>query len=183
MARTAIPIDQQSAARFHIDQEADPEKSGLPLLVPRSAATMNPHRARTPMQRRPGWPIDLPLGAWMTAQLFDTIVLLGGPRRLRRNADLTLSLGLVGAGIAALGRLAGERMPQDDSTRRPNRLVSAARVAVVGLYGASLIARQRHQRRLGVALSSAGFGLLVFGSWLGGALGMRTAERLEGSGA
>ncbi len=115
---------------------------------------------------------DLPIGAWWTAMALDVAELSGGRRRFRRTADAALAVGLGGAMLAALAGLTDWTHTRGGA-KRVGFLHGALNGVIAGLYGGSLFARSRRRRDLGMALSSTGFALMLFSSWLGGQLSYR----------
>jgi nitrite reductase/ring-hydroxylating ferredoxin subunit/uncharacterized membrane protein len=108
--------------------------------------------------------VVLPLGFWTSTLVFD---LLGEERA----ADLTLGLGLVGAaGAAASGVAQWQDAVNQDAPRRLGALHATLNGVATVLYGASWLARRGGARRLGVALSTLGYGISGFSAWLGGDL-------------
>jgi nitrite reductase/ring-hydroxylating ferredoxin subunit len=79
------------------------------------------------------------------------------------------TVGLAGALSAAVFGLA-DWSYTGGRARRVGAVHGLTNVLIAGLYAASLAARQRGHRGAGIALSSAGFSLLLFSSWLGGEL-------------
>ena len=108
--------------------------------------------------------ITAPIGFWMASLALD----LAGEERA---ADLTLKLGLVGAGAAAA---TGAAQWQDTVSREHPRRVGALHALLntgaTALYGLSLLKRKQGQRRAGINLSLAGFAVANASAWLGGDL-------------
>jgi nitrite reductase/ring-hydroxylating ferredoxin subunit/uncharacterized membrane protein len=120
---------------------------------------------------------DLPVGAWASGFLLDLLDLLGvnafgGRRNVRVASDAVQTIGLAGALGSALFGLADWSYTAG-RPRRVGMIHGLLNVAIAGIYGASLVARARRQRTTGIALSSAGFLLLFFSTWLGGELTYR----------
>ncbi len=117
--------------------------------------------------------VAIPVGGWTVGLALDIAGALSprrGPRRgLRRAADLTTAIGLGGAAMAVFAGLADWSLTQGKA-RRVGVVHALLNTAVAGLYGASLASRAIGSRRLGVALSSVGFGLVGVSGWLGGEL-------------
>lgn len=112
---------------------------------------------------------DLPIGAWWTGMALDVIELSGGRRRYRYASDAALAIGLGGAMLAALAGLTDWTHTRGGA-KRVGFLHGALNGVIAGLYGGSLFARSRGRRDLGIALSTTGFAMMLFSSWLGGQL-------------
>jgi len=115
---------------------------------------------------------DLPVGAFATGFIFDLLDALGVRRDLRHASDAVHTVGVSGALAAALFGLA-DWTYTSDRPRRVGLVHGLTNVAIAGVYGASLAARASGARATGTALSMAGFGMLLFSSWLGGELSYR----------
>ncbi|HET7343478.1 MAG TPA: Rieske 2Fe-2S domain-containing protein [Methylomirabilota bacterium] len=116
---------------------------------------------------------DVPIGAWATALVFDTLDARDGgwARRpaLQRRADDAILVGIVGALGAALAGLT-DWQHTEGGARRTGFVHAGLNTLALGLYAGSLLARRRGGRRAGRALSGAGFGLLLASAYLGGRL-------------
>jgi hypothetical protein len=106
---------------------------------------------------------DLPLGAWMCTTLLDVF----GGQRSRPAAEGLLAFGLATAVPTAVTGLA-EWQATEGSTRRVGVAHASANGLVLGLYGASLLARRRGRHGLGVALGLGGGALALMSGYLGG---------------
>jgi nitrite reductase/ring-hydroxylating ferredoxin subunit/uncharacterized membrane protein len=108
--------------------------------------------------------VTVPLGAWTATLVFD----LFGEERA---ADLTLGLGLLGAGAAAI---TGHAQWQDATTAEAPRRIGALHAllnySVTGLMVGSWLMRQQGRRKSGIALSTLGSGVGLASAWLGGEL-------------
>jgi uncharacterized membrane protein len=113
--------------------------------------------------------IPIPVGGWTVGLALDLTGVLGGSRRFRRAADVVTAIGLGGAGLAVFAGLADWSLTTGKA-RRVGIVHALLNTAVAGLYGASLASRGTGRRRLGVALSSIGFGIAGVSAWLGGEL-------------
>jgi uncharacterized membrane protein len=116
---------------------------------------------------------DVPIGAFTCSLLLDALGGARGDRAFTRAADVTVAFGLAGAVGAALPGLADWSYIQGGGARRIGAVHGGANLLVLALYGASLAARRRGRRPLGVGLSGAGFAVLLFSAWLGGELSYR----------
>lgn len=112
---------------------------------------------------------DIPIGSWTATLLFDTLWLGSEEPTLARGADITLGLGLVGAGLAAITGL-NDWSDTDATDRRvgtAHGLLNAT-VALANLTSYGL--RRAGKRRAGILLSGAGYVLTLFSAYLGGEL-------------
>ena len=134
---------------------------------------------------------DVPLGAWTTALVFDTLD--SGRRRwpwqaaAARRADDAILVGIVGAVGAALAGMT-DWHHTDGKARRAGLAHAALNTVALGLYTGSLVMRKRGARGTGRGLATAGFGVLIAAAWLGGRLvyrdriGVDHAQREEPEG-
>ncbi|WP_082363516.1 DUF2231 domain-containing protein [Chondromyces crocatus] len=175
----AKKIDLGISSQKWIDQAAEPVQQALHPVVHRSMEVADVLHGRWLGHPLHAVLTDLPIGAWMTAQVFDTIELVSGTRRFRKGADLVHTIGLVGAAAAAVAGMADWSDTRGDA-RRLGFVHGVANVVVAGLYGGSLVARKRGRRTLGLTLSTVGFGLLAFSAWLGGELSYRHGVGVRG---
>lgn len=113
--------------------------------------------------------VTIPIGGWAVGLALDIAGAVSPRRGIRRAADLTTAIGLGGAGLAVFAGLADWSLTRDKA-RRVGVVHALLNATVAGLYGGSLAARAAGQRRIGVALSSVGFGLAGVSGWLGGEL-------------
>lgn len=113
--------------------------------------------------------VAVPVGSWSAGFVMDMLAFTPGSRKLRRGADVATAIGLVGALGSAVAGIADWSTTRGDA-KRAGFVHGTTNVVIAGLYGASLFARSRRKRALGVALSSVGYGLLLFSGWLGGEL-------------
>ncbi|MBD5634388.1 MAG: Rieske (2Fe-2S) protein, partial [Candidatus Eremiobacteraeota bacterium] len=113
---------------------------------------------------------DVPVGAWTVTAAFDTLELFGY-RELTGGADAALGLGFAGALAAAVTGYAD----WSDTAGEPKTLGTAHAMLNAGAtvaYGASLVVRRVADRKLGIALGMAGYGLMSAAAYLGGELSM-----------
>jgi nitrite reductase/ring-hydroxylating ferredoxin subunit/uncharacterized membrane protein len=110
---------------------------------------------------------DTVVGTWTSALILD---LAGG--RDRAAADRLVAAGVLAALPTALTGASdwADTEPADDGVRRVGAVHAAGNVAALGLQLASLRARRRGARRLGVALSLGANALVGFTGYLGGHL-------------
>jgi nitrite reductase/ring-hydroxylating ferredoxin subunit/uncharacterized membrane protein len=112
---------------------------------------------------------DVPIGAWTSALLLD---LLGGPTA-GSAADTLVGVGVLAAlptAVTGLSELA-------DLGTEHERAIGAAHAigntAAMALFAASYLARKSGNRTIGVALSTAGTGVMMAAAFLGGHLSFR----------
>lgn len=128
---------------------------------------------------------DLPVGCWSASLVLD-LMSLGGNRIIRRGADATLGIGLIGALASALPGLA-DWQETYGRERRIGLLHGLLNTAAVGLYTASFMQRRRRRRGIGMLFSSLGYATVLLSSYLGGELvfnqgtGVNHAAWLEAS--
>ncbi|WP_437587769.1 DUF2231 domain-containing protein [Sorangium sp. So ce1000] len=151
-----------------IDQIADPLQRGIQSFLRRA-----PTVAKLLHGKFLGHPlhpvlVTVPIGAWSCALVLD-FAGIGRGRRLHRGADVTTAIGLGGALVATFAGLADWSLTRGPA-KRIGAVHGAMNLAIAGLYGASLAARAIGLRPLGIALSTAGFGLAGASGWLGGEL-------------
>ena len=110
---------------------------------------------------------DVPIGAWVSASILDVV----GGERTEEASEVLIGVGLLSAvPTVATGltdwsdTIAGER--------RVGLLHAAGNVVVAALYGASLWARRRGNRGLGVLLGLSGGGVAMWSAYLGGHLSL-----------
>jgi nitrite reductase/ring-hydroxylating ferredoxin subunit/uncharacterized membrane protein len=108
---------------------------------------------------------DVVVGAWTSALFLD----LFGGRGGREGADRLLAAGIVAAVPTSAAGLADFSDLRGDS-RRAGTVHAAGNAAALVLQALSLSARRRGNRRRGVALSTAAYGLAGASAWLGGHL-------------
>jgi uncharacterized membrane protein len=113
--------------------------------------------------------ISVPVGSWTAGLVMDMLSFTPGSRKLQRGADMATAIGLAGALGAAVAGIADFSTTRGEA-KRAAFVHGTTNFAIAGLYGASLFARAARKRTLGVALSSMGYGLLLFSAWLGGEL-------------
>jgi nitrite reductase/ring-hydroxylating ferredoxin subunit/uncharacterized membrane protein len=112
---------------------------------------------------------DIPIGAWMMAQVFDA---LGAARRTRAYDDaaqVCITTGLLGAVGAAVTGLADWSETGRDS-RRIGFVHGMINIAATSLFLTSALMRRRQKTSSAVAASSTGFAVAMAGAYLGGAL-------------
>lgn len=163
--RIASPVQNVTDKAFHV---AEPVRSAL-------GGDWIGHRLH-PMLN------DIPIGAWTAGLALDLVEITSGSKKLRRGADLVQTLGLVGASVAALAGIVDWTRTQGDA-KRYGFIHGAANMVIAGLYGGSLMARAAGMRKLGMALSCTGYGLMLGSGMLGSmvAYKMGAVTQIRGS--
>jgi len=159
-----------------LDKLADPLQSWVKRLIDRPGLTKFRNMLQGTWLGHPVHPVvtDIPIGSWTATLLFDTLWLGSEDPALARGADVTLALGLAGAGLAAITGL-----PDWSDTDATDRRVGMAHgllnacitVANLTSYGLRLAGK----RRAGILLSGAGYAALLFSAYLGGELSFAKA--------
>lgn len=111
--------------------------------------------------------IELPVGAWTLAAIFDAIELAGGHAR-GNIADQAIRAGLVGAIGAAVAGLT-DWSETDGRAKRIGITHGVMNVTATGLYVASLLLRKQ-SRTKGISLGMLAFGVAMSAAFLGGHL-------------
>lgn len=110
--------------------------------------------------------IELPVGAWTLAAIFDAIELAGGQRG--KVADQAIRVGLFGAVGAALAGIT-DWSETDGRAKRIGLTHGALNVTATGLYVLSLLLRRR-SRTKGISVGMMAFGVAMSAAFLGGHL-------------
>ncbi len=110
---------------------------------------------------------DVPIGAWTTALILDSVDQGDGP--CARAADGAITLGLVGAVAAAVTGLTDWHQT-DGGTRRVGLSHGLANITAASVYAAALILRRQGARSVGRPLASLGFVLALGAAFVGGHL-------------
>ena len=108
---------------------------------------------------------DVAVGTWASATILDVI----GGRGARQAAERLIGTGLLAA-APTIATGASDWADTTGAQRRIGVVHAAANTTTLALYAASLAARRRGRRGLGVALALAGAGTLTVGAHLGGHL-------------
>jgi nitrite reductase/ring-hydroxylating ferredoxin subunit len=111
---------------------------------------------------------DVAIGSWTSAWLLD----MTGGKRARRPADRLVAVGVASALPAAAAGLS-DWADTSGEARRVGAVHAAGNTLAIALYAASLGARRRGRRRLGVALGTLGATAASGAGWLGGHLAFR----------
>lgn len=112
---------------------------------------------------------DIPIGAWTTAALFDTLELTTGRARLAPAADAAVGLGILGAIGSAVTGLADWQYTVG-LPRRTGLMHTTLNTTALGLYVASWLLRRAGRRRAGHVTALVGFGIVSVAAYLGGEL-------------
>ncbi len=108
---------------------------------------------------------DLAIGAWLSSLFLD----LFGGRGARSAADRLIAAGILSTGPIIVTGLS-DWSDTEGRERRIGAVHAAINTATLALYAASLAARKRGRRGLGLLISLAGAGTLTVGAHLGGHL-------------
>ena len=117
---------------------------------------------------------DVPIGAWSMAAILDTV----GGRAMEPAADLLVCVGIAAAVPTAAAGL-NDWSDTQGKPRRVGLVHAAANSVALGLYTASAVARSAGNRGLGKSFGLAGFGILMFGGFLGGHLSYANAVNVN----
>jgi nitrite reductase/ring-hydroxylating ferredoxin subunit/uncharacterized membrane protein len=112
---------------------------------------------------------DVPIGAWMMAQVFDALGATRNTRAYDNAARVCITTGLVGAVGAAVTGLADWSDTGRDS-RRIGFIHGLVNITATSLFLTSAILRRRRKTTGAVAASSTGFAVAMAGAYLGGTL-------------
>ncbi|MEA2554193.1 MAG: hypothetical protein QOJ65_2369 [Fimbriimonadaceae bacterium] len=104
---------------------------------------------------------DLPVGAFTLASLLDCTP-------ADQAADAAIVVGLLGSAPTALAGWSDWYATKDQRVKRTGLVHAVANISMISLYGASLVARKKGNRRLGKALGWIGLATLTLGAYLGG---------------
>ena len=112
---------------------------------------------------------DIPVGAWLMAQMFDTIDGASRSNRYADAANVCILTGLAGAVGAAITGLT-DWSETGGKSRRVGFVHGLVNVTATTLFLTSALMRRRGRTNGAVAASSAGFATVMVGAYLGGAL-------------
>jgi nitrite reductase/ring-hydroxylating ferredoxin subunit/uncharacterized membrane protein len=111
----------------------------------------------------------LPIGAWSTAVVLDSLDEGRAQRGVHRAADAAVGLGVAGAVAAAVTGLT-DWQHTDGDARRTGLLHAMINTAALGLFTTSLLLRRSGLRPAGRATALAGLGAVLVSAYLGGRL-------------
>ena len=112
---------------------------------------------------------DVPLGAWVTALVFDAAEVATNDRACARAADVAVGVGVAGALGAAVTGLT-DWSETDGRAKRLGLVHGLLNLSATTLYVASLAMRRKGERHLGRAYGAAGLAIASAAAYLGGAL-------------
>lgn len=112
---------------------------------------------------------DIPIGAWMMAQVFDAIDGASRSDRYADAANVCILTGLAGAVGAAVTGLT-DWSDTGGKSRRIGFVHGLVNITATTLFLTSALMRRRGRSNGAVAASSAGFATVMVGAYLGGAL-------------
>jgi len=112
---------------------------------------------------------DVPIGAWMMAQVFDGLDNMNGGHRFEDAARVCINTGLVGAVGAAVTGLT-EWSDTGGQSRRIGLVHGVLNLTATGLFLTSALMRTRRRTSGAVAASTAGFAIAMASAYLGGVL-------------
>ena len=112
---------------------------------------------------------DVPLGAWSSTLLLDAAWFNNEDAGVAQGADISLTLGILGAAGAAVTGFT-DWSDLEGTDRRVGIMHGLLNSGVLVANVGSLILRLTGKRRAGVYLSTAGYALSLFSAYLGGEL-------------
>ena len=112
---------------------------------------------------------DVPLGAWSSTLLLDVAWFNNEDAGVAQGADISLTLGILGAAGAAVTGFT-DWSDLEGTDRRVGIMHGLLNSGVLVANIGSLILRLTGKRRAGVYLSTAGYALSLFSAYLGGEL-------------
>jgi nitrite reductase/ring-hydroxylating ferredoxin subunit/uncharacterized membrane protein len=112
---------------------------------------------------------DIPVGAWMMAQVFDAVDGASGSNRYADAANVCILTGLVGAVGAAITGIT-DWSDTGGKSRRLGFVHGLVNLTATTLFLTSAVLRRRRRTSGAVAASSAGFATAMVGAYLGGGL-------------
>ena len=112
---------------------------------------------------------DVPIGAWTTAAILDTIELCGS-EKYKAGADAAVAIGLAGATGAAVTGLT-DWTGTMKAERKAGLAHAILNIAATGLFLTSALLRKREKsRKTAISLSMAGFCITTASAYIGGNL-------------
>jgi nitrite reductase/ring-hydroxylating ferredoxin subunit/uncharacterized membrane protein len=112
---------------------------------------------------------DVPAGAWTVTFVLDLVQDLGGSSRYEAGADAAMTIGMVGAGAAAVTGLTDWKDIERKS-RRTGLVHAMLNTLALSLYIGSAIQRSRRKQGSARALRYMAYGVTMGSAWLGGHL-------------
>ncbi len=123
---------------------------------------------------------DIPIGAWTASLALDLVEVASDSKKLRKGADIVQAVGLAGAMAAALAGIVDWTRTQGEA-KRYGFLHGAANMVIAGLYGGSLMARAAGMRKLGIALSTTGYCMMLGSGMLGSMVAYKLGALAQGT--
>jgi len=117
---------------------------------------------------------DFPIGAWTMATVLDAV---GGPAS-EPAADILVAVGIATAVPTAAAGL-NDWSDTQGKSRRVGLVHAVANGTALCLFSSSAVARASGSRSIGKTLGLAGFGVLMFGGFLGGHLTFSNAVNVN----
>jgi nitrite reductase/ring-hydroxylating ferredoxin subunit/uncharacterized membrane protein len=117
---------------------------------------------------------DFPIGAWTMATVLDAV---GGPAS-EPAADILVAVGIATAVPTAAAGL-NDWSDTEGKSRRVGLVHAVANGTALCLFSSSAVARASGNRSIGKTLGLAGFGVLMFGGFLGGHLTFSNAVNVN----
>ncbi|MFC9352501.1 Rieske 2Fe-2S domain-containing protein [Arthrobacter sp. NPDC057013] len=117
---------------------------------------------------------DFPIGAWTMATVLDAV---GGPAS-EPAADILVAVGIATAVPTAAAGL-NDWSDTQGKSRRVGLVHAVANGTALCLFSSSAVARASGSRTIGKTLGLAGFGVLMFGGFLGGHLTFSNAVNVN----
>lgn len=111
--------------------------------------------------------VEIPVGSWSAAALFDLIAIGNGRREAAWAADALIATGVIAAVPAAMAGAMDYSAAKQEATPEI-ALHAILNSAALSLFVASLAARRSGRRGLGVALSSGALAIAGGSAWIGG---------------
>ena len=118
--------------------------------------------------------VTVPLGAWTSTLLLDLVWLSNEDEGVARGADMTMWLGLAGAGASAVTG-ATNWVDTDGPEQRTGMLHALLNSGATVLNLASALMRLTGQRRSAITLSTTAYAIALYSAYLGGELSYSTA--------
>ena len=164
-------LAQAIGSQEWLDKIAKPVEKSVEKAFPGSAGQTVKDALHGKWLGHPLHPVmtDIPIGAWMMAQVFDALGAARNTRAYDNAARVCITTGLVGAVGAAVTGLADWSETGRDS-RRIGFIHGMVNIAATSLFLTSAILRRRRKTSGAVCASSTGFAVAMAGAYLGGAL-------------
>jgi len=112
---------------------------------------------------------DIPIGAWSATMLLDLAWFNDESEGIARGADITMTLGIVGATAAAVTGVT-DWSDLEGTDRRVGLMHGLLNTGILLTNISSLVLRLTGRRRAGVTLSTVGYLASLFSAYLGGEL-------------